>query len=235
MFDYHATAHSRPTMDAAQDWTLSELLLDGATNKVSLRAMRAFDTGDGDDLVLSATPTRKPYLLWAFSSRAVDDATGVLFSRHDSKGAVELDFSAQCDINKEEKADSAVLERNSSWANAEISVSWHSTSDNVDLATFTIDALTEGYVAIGFSAQASMLHSDLIVAWVDANGNSALLDMHVDASYSMPALDAEGDVSLAEISEGGGRTRVTFTRRWHTSDTSGGDIDVADQDLYLLW
>ncbi|KAF6023516.1 hypothetical protein EB796_018164 [Bugula neritina] len=97
-------------------------------------------------------------------------------------------------------------------------VSWFfgETTPNSEIV-FTISARTEGWVGLGFSPNGAMTGADLIVAWIDSESTSHIVDMHATGNQ-LPLVDSSQDVSLVSASEVNGVTSVTFKRKINTCD-----------------
>ncbi|KAF6023519.1 moxd1 [Bugula neritina] len=100
--------------------------------------------------------------------------------------------------------------------NFNVSWSFGETTPDSEIV-FTISARTEGWVGLGFSPNGAMTGADLIVAWIDSEGTSHLMDMHATGNQ-LPLVDSSQDVSLVSASEVNGVTSVTFKRKINTCD-----------------
>ncbi|KAF6023515.1 moxd1 [Bugula neritina] len=100
--------------------------------------------------------------------------------------------------------------------NFNVSWSFSETTPDSEIV-FTISARTEGWVGLGFSPNGAMTGADLIVAWIDSEGTSHLVDMHGTGNW-LPLVDSSQDVSLVSASGVNGVTSFTFKRKINTCD-----------------
>ena len=101
-----------------------------------------------------------------------------------------------------------------------------------DLA-FRLSAITDGWVAIGFSKDRSMARSDMVVGAVDPNGEFSFVHDRFATARREPTLDAQQDIEILDMSHVEGVTSVEFSRPLTTGDAD--DFDLADGPYFLLY
>lgn len=107
-----------------------------------------------------------------------------------------------------------------------------SVCDNSSL-NVTLTANTAGWLAIGFSANAAMANSDMVIGGVNADGSVYASD-RFSAGYAPPSVDASQDVTNVSGSEANGATTFSFSRQLNTGD-SAGDFNLLSGAHYLIW
>jgi hypothetical protein len=116
------------------------------------------------------------------------------------------------------------------------SLEWEVSGNTI---TFTMSAVTNGWVGVAFSSEASgasgHLNSDSIVGWVEDNAaaNVVLIDGFSLNSQTRPDQDVIQNVQMvpAQTSQDQGITSITFTRQLNTGDNldqilSSGPVNV---------
>ncbi len=98
-------------------------------------------------------------------------------------------------------------------------LSWEVQGDEV---IFTLEALTKGWVAIGWGATSKMKDADFIIGYV-TNGNGGVLEDHFGVSVIGHRRDTDlggrENVRLIETYEDDKVTRIVFARALNTKDT----------------
>lgn len=103
-----------------------------------------------------------------------------------------------------------------------------------DYVTFTITCETTGWVGLGLSPNGGMAGADLAVAWVSADGEAFLEDMHA-SSNSFPSTDASNDLELLSSSETDGITTISYKRRIATCDDDDNIIKTSTTRLIYAY
>lgn len=98
---------------------------------------------------------------------------------------------------------------------------------------FQMSAQTRGSLAIGFSPNGGMAGADIIMAWVDANGNIVFHDRHAKTTLS-PEIDQSQDCSLIGGYENDTHTVIQFSRPWDTCDPDQ-DLVLGSDTVRLIW
>jgi hypothetical protein len=98
---------------------------------------------------------------------------------------------------------------------------------------------TTGWVAIGFDPSTAMLDADLILGWVDGNGDVSIFD-----AYSLNAIGADhppdttlggtDDILLFNGSEDSGFTTLEFARLLSTGDENDNPIP-SNGSIPIIW
>ncbi|PRP82273.1 amine oxidase [Planoprotostelium fungivorum] len=107
---------------------------------------------------------------------------------------------------------------------------------NDTFVNFTMSALTDGWIGVGFNDVNVMSKGDMIVGWVDSHGRGHLHDQY-SPNEDMPQNDSEyggvNDVVLYEATRIDGLLKIRFGRKLVTGDAK--DHDIIDKNLYILW
>jgi hypothetical protein len=98
---------------------------------------------------------------------------------------------------------------------------------------------TTGWIAIGFDPSTAMLDADLILGWVDGNGDVSIFD-----AYSLNAIGADhppdttlggtADILLFNGSEDSGFTTLEFARLLSTGDENDNSIP-SNGSIPIIW
>jgi len=89
-----------------------------------------------------------------------------------------------------------------------------------------------GWIGVGFSEDASMSSTDVVIAGVDPEGNSYLVDTWASERTS-PTIDTTQNYILVSANEVAGSTSIEFTRALNTGDLDDYALDGVAR--YLLW
>jgi len=106
-------------------------------------------------------------------------------------------------------------------------------SEDPEYVVMEMSAPTNGYVAIGLSPDGGMANSDIVLGWVDQNGQAQLKDMY-GIGNTKPKEDPSQDYELLSGVESGGRTTIRFRRRWNLCD-SANDRSFENGVLKMIW
>lgn len=83
---------------------------------------------------------------------------------------------------------------------------------------FEIQVKTLGYVGLGFTRDDGTVGADMVIGWVDNNGQLHLQDRHVKNSSKDPQMDSSQDYCLLLGYENKTHTVLRFSRRYDTCD-----------------
>ena len=109
---------------------------------------------------------------------------------------------------------------------------WNYTQTDI---IFEIHVKATGWIGFGLSPNGDMLHSDVILAWVDSKGNANFTDRHVGKQRSTPTVDTvQNWFSLLTIAKDG-YTISKFTRKIKLCDTTGEDLNIETGTPYLIF
>ncbi|XP_017886993.2 MOXD1 homolog 2-like, partial [Ceratina calcarata] len=84
--------------------------------------------------------------------------------------------------------------------------------------TFEIQVKTLGYVGLGFTRDDGSIEADMVIGWVDNNGQLHLQDRHVKKSSKDPQMDSSQDYTLLLGFENKTHTVLRFSRQYDTCD-----------------
>jgi len=96
----------------------------------------------------------------------------------------------------------------------------------------TMSALTNGWIAIGWSLGKPHIAADIVVGAV-INGQGVIEDRY-SLGYAQVVLDLKKNVELVAASETGGITLVTFRRLLDTFDPLQ-DVPILNQEMLIQW
>jgi len=114
-----------------------------------------------------------------------------------------------------------------------VSLSW---SVNGESVTFTVEAATDGWVAVGFNPSRMMKDADFIIGYVK-NGNVFIRD---DYGNSMIGHDSDenlggtDNIMEAQGTESGGSTSITFTIPLNSGDSYDQPLASGQKTTVLL-
>ncbi|XP_011642659.1 MOXD1 homolog 2-like [Pogonomyrmex barbatus] len=104
------------------------------------------------------------------------------------------------------------------------------TPDEKDV-TFEIQVKTLGYVGLGFTKDDGRAGADMVIGWVDNNGQVHLQDRHVKDASRDPQMDSSQDYRLLLGYENKTHTVLRFSRQYDTCDPRDLKITVGGCDL----
>ncbi|XP_053994573.1 MOXD1 homolog 2 isoform X1 [Hylaeus volcanicus] len=101
--------------------------------------------------------------------------------------------------------------------------------------TFEIQAKTLGYVSLGFTKDdgRGSVAADMVIGWVDNNGQLHLQDRHVKNGSRDPQMDSSQDYSLLLGYENKTHTVLRFSRRYDTCDS--WDLKITNDTMQVVW
>ncbi|XP_014221453.1 MOXD1 homolog 2 [Trichogramma pretiosum] len=100
--------------------------------------------------------------------------------------------------------------------------------------TFEVQVKTPGYVGFGFTRdQDSTEGVDMVIGWVDNNGQVHLQDRHVKGANREPQMDSSQDYHLQSGYENKTHTVLRFNRRYDTCDPR--DLKITNDTLQVVW
>lgn len=98
---------------------------------------------------------------------------------------------------------------------------------------FEIQVKTLGYVGLGFTRDDGSVGADMVIGWVDNNGQLHLQDRHVKNSSKDPQMDSSQDYSLLLGYENKTHTVLRFSRRYDTCDPR--DLKITNDTMQVVW
>ncbi|XP_032687202.1 MOXD1 homolog 2 isoform X2 [Odontomachus brunneus] len=101
--------------------------------------------------------------------------------------------------------------------------------------TFEIQVKTLGYVGLGFTkaAESGRAGADMVIGWVDNNGQVHLQDRHVKDTSKDPQMDSSQDYRLLLGYENKTHTVLRFSRRYDTCDPR--DLKITNDTMQVVW
>ncbi|XP_012063629.1 PREDICTED: MOXD1 homolog 2 [Atta cephalotes] len=106
------------------------------------------------------------------------------------------------------------------------------TPDEKDV-TFEIQVKTLGYVGLGFTKDDGRAGADMVIGWVDNNGQVHLQDRHVKDASRDPQMDSSQDYRLLLGYENKTHTVLRFSRRYDTCDPR--DLKITNDTMQVVW
>ncbi|XP_043249657.1 MOXD1 homolog 2 [Colletes gigas] len=106
------------------------------------------------------------------------------------------------------------------------------TPDETDVL-FEIQAKTLGYVSLGFTKDDGELGTDMVIGWVDNNGQIHLQDRHVKNASGDPQMDSSQDYYLQLGYENKTHTVLRFSRQYDTCDLR--DLKITNDTMRVVW
>ncbi|CAK9815881.1 MOXD1 homolog 2 [Anthophora quadrimaculata] len=98
---------------------------------------------------------------------------------------------------------------------------------------FEIQVKTRGYVGLGFTRDDSSVGADMVIGWVDNNGQLHLQDRHVKNSSKDPQMDSSQDYCLLQGFENKTHTVLRFSRPYDTCDPR--DLKITNDTMQVVW
>ncbi|KAG6798060.1 MOXD1 homolog 2 [Apis laboriosa] len=98
---------------------------------------------------------------------------------------------------------------------------------------FEIQVKTLGYVGLGFTRDDGTVGADMVIGWVDNNGQLHLQDRHVKNSSKDPQMDSSQDYCLLLGYENKTHTVLRFSRRYDTCDPR--DLKITNDTMQVVW
>ncbi|XP_023290728.1 MOXD1 homolog 2 [Orussus abietinus] len=99
--------------------------------------------------------------------------------------------------------------------------------------TFEIQVKTLGYVGLGFTKNDRRVGADMVIGWVDNNGQVHLQDRHVKDAGRDPQMDSSQDYRLLLGYENKTHTVLRFSRRYDTCDPR--DLKITNDTMQVVW
>ncbi|XP_034935719.1 MOXD1 homolog 2 isoform X2 [Chelonus insularis] len=106
------------------------------------------------------------------------------------------------------------------------------TPDERDIV-FEVQVKTQGYVGLGFTRDDRHVGADMVIGWVDNNGQVHLQDRHVKDSNRDPAMDSSQDYHLLLGYENKTHTVLRFSRQYDTCDPR--DLKITNDTTKVVW
>ncbi|XP_014208598.1 MOXD1 homolog 2 [Copidosoma floridanum] len=98
---------------------------------------------------------------------------------------------------------------------------------------FEVQVKTPGYVGFGFTRDDGREGVDMVIGWVDNNGQVHLQDRHVKGANRDPQMDSSQDYHLQSGYENKTHTVLRFSRRYDTCDPR--DLKITNDTLQVVW
>ncbi|XP_076382479.1 DBH like monooxygenase olf413 [Megalopta genalis] len=98
---------------------------------------------------------------------------------------------------------------------------------------FEIQVKTLGYMGFGFSKDGDKVRADMVIGWVDNNGQLHLQDRHVKDASKDPEMDSSQDYFLLLGYENKTHTVLRFFRRYDTCDPR--DFKITNDTMQVVW
>ncbi|XP_020297995.1 MOXD1 homolog 2 [Pseudomyrmex gracilis] len=99
--------------------------------------------------------------------------------------------------------------------------------------TFEVQVKTLGYVGLGFTRDDDHTGADMVIGWVDNNGQVHLQDRHVKGASRVPEMDSSQDYRLLLGYENKTHTVLRFSRRYDTCDPR--DLKITNDTMQVVW
>ncbi|XP_043495838.1 MOXD1 homolog 2 isoform X1 [Polistes fuscatus] len=99
--------------------------------------------------------------------------------------------------------------------------------------TFEIQVKTLGYVGLGFKKEDGREGADMVIGWVDNNGQVHLQDRHMKDVSKDPEVDSSQDYRLLLGYENKTHTVLRFSRRYDTCDSR--DLKITNDTMQVVW
>ncbi|XP_015603394.1 MOXD1 homolog 2 [Cephus cinctus] len=99
--------------------------------------------------------------------------------------------------------------------------------------TFEVQVKTLGYVGLGFTKDDNRVGADMVIGWVDNNGQVHLQDRHVKAAGRDPQMDTSQDYRLLLGYENKTHTVLRFSRSYDTCDLR--DLKITNDTMQVVW
>ncbi|XP_076232558.1 DBH like monooxygenase olf413 isoform X2 [Calliopsis andreniformis] len=97
--------------------------------------------------------------------------------------------------------------------------------------TFEVQVKTLGYVGLGFTNDDGRV--DMVIGWVDNQGQVHLEDRHVKDDSKYPQMDSSQDYCLLVGYENKTHTVLRFSRRYDTCDPR--DLKITNDTMQVVW
>ncbi|XP_029038861.1 MOXD1 homolog 2 isoform X1 [Osmia bicornis bicornis] len=98
---------------------------------------------------------------------------------------------------------------------------------------FEVQVKTLGYVGLGFTKDDGKFGADMVIGWVDNNGQLHLQDRHVKETSKNPQMDLSQDYCLLLGFENKTHTVLRFSRRYDTCDSR--DLKITNDTVQVVW
>ncbi|KAG7172306.1 MOXD1 1-like 1 [Homarus americanus] len=98
---------------------------------------------------------------------------------------------------------------------------------------FEVQVATLGYVGLGFSPNGGMKGADILLGWVDLQGQIYLHDRHGEGNWRPPVDDTQ-DVEVLGGYQNDTHTVLRFSRPWYTCDDKH-DLPLSENTIRIIW
>jgi len=216
----------RPSYDTEQNLEGISGSTSGGTTTITFT--RRANTGDASqDVVISNTTAMN--ILWAYcSSAGSGSGAGATYQEHTQDGTDLINFNPSGGTPTPGNGTNDTF----SSPAGDFTLTW-SLSADLSSITFTMTALTTGWLSFGISTTGQPSPHDnaqMYVAWV-SGGTTTLLDTTGNSPSSQPEYNAVQTPTLISGHQAGGSTTVVFSR----PVTVSAGVNIQNSDLYLLW
>ncbi|XP_064398231.1 DBH-like monooxygenase protein 1 homolog [Halichondria panicea] len=99
---------------------------------------------------------------------------------------------------------------------------------------FAVNVSTTGWIGLGLSPTGGMPNSDIVIGWVNDQGQ-AFLDDRFATAQSLPPVDKQQDWILEAGEQENGFTVLAFRRNWTTCDQQDRDINTDTARIIFSW
>uniref|UniRef100_A0A914XB51 DOMON domain-containing protein n=1 Tax=Plectus sambesii TaxID=2011161 RepID=A0A914XB51_9BILA len=118
--------------------------------------------------------------------------------------------------------------------NGKYLLNWNPPTNGSDYFTFECVVATRGWLGLGFSPNGAMTDADIVIAWVDANGNPQISDRHGPAQGNgYPSADSTQNYELVSGRKNNTHIIITFRRKLDTCDPQ--DRKITSDTTRLIW
>ena len=232
MVDAFSTGETGPHPPDTQLGGTDDLISYGGSESggwTTIEFVRKQSTGDLYDRDLM--PDEVVPIIWGFSD--TDEFTAM----HTNRGSGSIRLGEEPTTGPEPTLDGIVSEGEYdnmlSFDDGNHLLYWSYEGEKVKMA---MKAKTTGWVAVGFSPTMRMKDADMIIGWVDENGDVHMIDAFSTGETGPHPPDASlgGTYDILEFggSEAGGWTTIEFVRNKVTPDAY--DREIKD-DITIIW
>ncbi|XP_011494981.1 PREDICTED: MOXD1 homolog 2 [Ceratosolen solmsi marchali] len=99
--------------------------------------------------------------------------------------------------------------------------------------TFEVHVKTAGYIGFGFMRNSDHDSIDIVIGWIDNDGQAHLQDRHIKGANRVPQMDSSQDYHLQSGYENETHTVLRFNRRYNTCDNR--DLEITNDTLQIIW
>ena len=100
---------------------------------------------------------------------------------------------------------------------------------------FEVHAQTKGWLGFGLSPNGNMINSDVVITWIDSNGNANFTDRNIKSKSEPPRIDLVQNWFLLSAMIKDGYTISKFTRKIKLCDATGEDLNIESGTPYVIF